>query len=121
MANVHVTIGPESFTESALAVPGEDLWWTDVLRFVCGDPAQLSRVAKLMEWKHALPEDQTRYVPQTSQNGEAQDAVLVSEGVVVQEDPKECLDKCVENKEHLGGDNNEVDGMVEVNRHSMEL
>ena len=41
-----------------------------------------------MEWKHALPEDQTGYVPPTSQDGCAQGAVLVSEGVVVQEDPR---------------------------------
>ena len=76
-------------------MPGEHLGWTAVLHFVCGDPAQLSRVVKLMEWKHALPEDHTRYVPPTSQDGCAQGAVLVSEGVVVQEDPKDCLEESI--------------------------
>ena len=40
----------------------------------------------MMEWKRALPEDQTQYVPPTKQEGLVKGAVLVSEGdVVVQE------------------------------------
>ena len=86
VANVPITIGPESFQERVLAVPGEDLGWTAVLRFDCGDPEQLQRVGKMMEWKRALPEDQTQYVPPTKQEGLVKGAVLVSEWeVVVQE------------------------------------
>ena len=113
VANVPVNIGPVSFVEKALAVPGEDLGWTAVLRFVCGDTAQLCRVAKLMEWKHTLPEDQMQYVPPTSQDGCAQGAVLVSEGVVVQEDSKECWEESIESITPLCGDKDKVDGIVE--------
>ena len=74
-----------------------------------------------MEWKHALPEDHTRYVPPTSQDGCAQGAVLVSEGVVVQEDPKECLGESNENNTPLGGDNDKVDGIVEETIHPSKL
>ena len=66
-----------------------------------------------MKWKHALPEDQIQFVSPTSQDGCAQGAVLVSEGVVVQEDPKECLEENFENNTPLGGDNDKVDGIME--------
>ena len=55
VASVKITIGHESFQEQVVAVPGEDLGWMAVLRFRCGDPEQLYRVAKMMSWKHTLP------------------------------------------------------------------
>ena len=42
VANVTIRIGPESFQERVLAVPGERLGCTVLLRFLCGDPEQLS-------------------------------------------------------------------------------
>ena len=68
-----------------LAIPGEELGWTAVLRFLCGDPEQLARVAKIMQWKKNLPKEETLYLPPTTLKGKAQGAVLVSDGVVVEE------------------------------------
>ena len=58
-----------------------------------------------------------QYVSPTSQDGCAQGAVLVSEGVVVQEDPKEYLEESIGNNTPLGGNNDKVDGMVEETIH----
>ena len=69
VANVPITIGSEFFVEKVLAVPGDDLGWTGVLRVDCSDPLQWSRIAKLMEWKKSLPESHKRYIPSTSQDG----------------------------------------------------
>ena len=60
-----------------------------MLRFHCGGPEQLECVSKMMSWKHTLLEDQTHYVPPRSQERVTQGAVLVSEGVVVVQDPVE--------------------------------
>ena len=54
-----------------------------------------------------------QYVPPTSQDECAQGAVLVSEGVVVQEDSKECWEESIESITPLGGDKDKVDGIVE--------
>ena len=56
---------------------------------MCGDPEQLEHVGKLMAWKQSLPEDQTQYVPPTAKDGQAEGAVLVSDGVVVVQEPQQ--------------------------------
>ena len=81
---LHVVIGTESFQEKVLAIPGEELGWTAVLRVAYGDPDQLERVAKLMQWKRNLPEEDIHFMPPTTLNGKTQGAVLVSHGVVMQ-------------------------------------
>ena len=53
-----------------------------MLRVVFGDLEPLEKVTKLMAWKKNL---QTRYLPPTNLKGNAQGAVLVSNGVVVEE------------------------------------
>ena len=101
VASVKITIGHESIQEQVLAVLGEDLGYKAVLRFCCRDPEQLDRVAKMMSWKHTLPEDQKRYVPPTTLQVITKGAVLVSEGVVVEEEQGQCVEQ--ENEQPLRG------------------
>ena len=90
MAMIPVVIGTESFQEKVLAIPGEELGWTAVLRVAYGDPDQLERVAKLMQWKRNLPEEDIHFIPPTTHNGKTQGAVLVSQGVVIQRRGRAC-------------------------------
>ena len=46
------------------------------------------RVGKLIAWKQSLTEDQTQYVPPTAKDGQAKSVVLVSDGVVVVQEPQ---------------------------------
>ena len=81
VAKVPIVIGNESFLEKVLPVPGEDLEWTAILKFHCNDPVQWTRVANLLKWKKALPDDHNWYIPPTSKDGHIQGAVLVFDGV----------------------------------------
>ena len=86
-----------------------------MLCFVSGDPAQLRRVAKLMEWKHALQEDHTRM----SFKFFGMDVLKVQcwdlKGLWYN------LEESIENNTPLGGDNDKVDGIVEETTHPSKL
>ena len=82
------------FLEKVLAVPGEDLVWTAILKFVCNDPVQWTRVANLLKWKKAL--QRTTNIPPTSKDGHIQGAVLVSDGVEVVEESQEDIFDVIE-------------------------
>ena len=101
----------ESFVERVLVVPGNDLDWTAVLKFDCGDKSQWNRVARIMEWRDSLTENQKRFIPP-----------LVSDGVVVVEEPKEDIFEVIEeegnkvekeNGTHIDVEDVEEDGVKE--------
>ena len=84
LAEVTLQIGGETYTRTAVTVPGEDIAWTVATSCKMTDTQEQPRLVQQLIMTSQLPEEDTHFLPLRMEEGVVKGAVRVSQGTVVE-------------------------------------